>query len=227
MIILLLLLVFWTGICGGQPAERTGASIRGTLSGDGLSLAGSLILKKVAPIGGKRTEWNATSSADGSFSFDSLPDGEFVLCAQVPLGDWLNPCEWAQTRPTVVVARGRRQVVQAINLERGIWVSIRFEDVAGEFSRAVKKPEILVGISSEGAPFRPAQVNAEGPTERSYRVLVPRERQIRVVVGSSALKLSNSLGVPLARGSFASVPVRLLAGQIAAAPIHFIVTGGY
>jgi len=74
----------------------TNGVISGAITGeDGSTIAGAAVaLQNVAPFSGgkpQQGEWLVTSGPGGSFQFDHLTAGNYLLCAQVPGSLWMNP----------------------------------------------------------------------------------------------------------------------------------------
>jgi hypothetical protein len=98
----------------------------------------------------------ATTAADGTFTPTGLPAGTFVICAQLPGSDFLNPCQWSSASPKAVVNGGQTVNLPVIQLRKGAHFHVRLNDDDGALTtNHAKTPgaDLLIGIWSPSGQF--------------------------------------------------------------------------
>jgi hypothetical protein len=98
----------------------------------------------------------ATSATDGTFTLTSIPAGTFVICAQLPGSDFLNPCLWSSTSPKTVVNGGQTVNLPVIQLRKGAHFRVSLNDDDGALAaNHAKTPgaDLLIGIWSPSGQF--------------------------------------------------------------------------
>ena len=229
----LALLTVCVAVCQAQqPLLVSGGAIAGMLRGDDGSIlaGGNLTLTRTGPPlpRVRSNSWRTASGAAGEFRFEGLPDGQFSLCAQVPSGVWLNPCEWGPRPPVVSISRGQRPADIVMELKRGVFVPIRIDDPSGTLLRNEGKTaaaHLLLGLNRENFVFYPAFLVSQDSTGKNYGIHVPFGARLNLVVSSSFFQLSDSVGIPLSKSGSTSIPLIVPTGQTPNA-IKLIVTGG-
>lgn len=204
-----------------QRSPAVGGQISGAVKGDdGSSVAGaSVYLKWRLPEGAplrQRTEWTATTDAAGLFHFDLLTNGQYAICVQAPLGNWLNPCEWGTRRPTVTVSPPLRSANVTIVLKRGAVVPIRVDDpsqLLAQNEGKTRGAHLLLGVRSDALIFHAASVTSQDSGGRNYAITVPHDVAVKLVVASSFFRLTDATGAAVAASGAGSIPVSVPSGK--------------
>ncbi len=218
-----LLIGFWVALAA--QAQQAGPVGQGQVSvvvkgedGSTLSGAGVFLKRTLAPGAPlrQRTDWGATASAAGAVTFNSLPNGQYTLCAQTASGNWLNPCEWGAARPTAVVNAALQAVETTLILKRGAAVSVRVDDPGGLLAQNEGKTpgaHLLLGVRSDALIFHPASVVAQDSAGRTYQITIPFDAKVNLVLASSFFRLTDGMGAALAASGSATIPVAVPSGQ--------------
>lgn len=218
-------------VCQAQRMRSAGSVIEGILSGDdGTAITGGSVMARRASapsVRAARTDWHATSGDRGLFRFEGLPDGQYALCAQVPSSTWINPCAWGLRPPVMTISVGRPAASVIVVLKRGVLVPVRVDDPGQRLSQHEGKTpgaHLLLGIDSDASVFQPASVASQDTAGRNYRIVIPFDLPVRLVVGSSFFQMSDAAGSPLPRTGSTGIPVTVSAGQ-SPGTIRLTVTG--
>ena len=218
-------------LCQAQQAS-VGGQILGTVKGDdGTALGGAnVLLQRTLSPGAslrERTQWASTASSGGVFSFQFLPTGHYTLCAQMPSGSWLNPCEWGGSPAAVSVHVGSQPLNTSVILARGAELDIRVDDPSQLLTQNEGKTpgaHLLLGVRSDALVFHAAFVTTQDSAGRNYSVTIPFAKPANLVVASSFFRLADSNGVTLPGNGFTTFPVTVSSGQPSAI-IHLIIIG--
>jgi hypothetical protein len=152
--------------------------------------------------------------ANGAFSVSNLPVGEYLLCAEVPSGPYLDPCKWSLAQSTTVSAGSVAR--PTIVLKKGVLLKIRVIDPAGLLP-PVKEDllhplNLIVGVVfGEGAFLRATNTGVDG-TGRDYQISVPAGTPLKLWVFSRHVTLADSGGLPV-DNSGAKIPFQATAGR--------------
>lgn len=168
---------------------------------------------------------SATTGPDGSFRLDKLPPGMYALCVQLSESEWLSSCTWGR-QPVVAEATEPGSDPITIALRKGAAISVQIEDIDGALARHEEKTagaHLLVGVGGDDLLFRPAPLATAGGATRLYRVLVPFDTSIKLVVGSTLFRLADESGAPI-ESMTKVMPVRVATGQVLP-PVRLLVTG--
>lgn len=215
----------------GQAAPLNFAgTITGTLAGeDGTSISGGLVTLQLQPPYIKsrffQAEWDVQTASDGSFRFDELNGGTYLLCAQVPQSAWVNPCQWGLQAPNVTLSSASPSATVAITLKKGAVVPIRVDDPGQLLTQYVGKipgADLQIGVATDNLAFSSAPIVSQDSGGRNQQLVVPFNSPVKLAVFSSQFQLS-SAGVPLPTGN-SMIPVTVPSGQTAPT-IELQVTG--
>jgi len=135
------------------------------------------------------------TKADGTFSFDGLPEGKYQFCVQVTGGDVLDPCRWSASPPVLEVAAARKAEPFVITVQRGIFVHVRLDDEAGMLRKS--QQPVIVGVFVPQGMFHTASVVVDDAQGRTYRVLAAAETPLNLFVRGSGLQLADEKGTAL------------------------------
>ena len=160
-------------------------------------------LSKPAAMHGASTQ----TSADGTFSFDNLETGTYLLCAQVPRGTLLNPCQWTTTRPHATLASGTATTSITLTMRPGYRLPIRVDDPQGLLNAHEGKTpgaHLLIGVDG-GYHFETATIDSADASGRNVSLLVPFDVHVGVAVQSRFFKVQDQAGNAIK--SAAALPV--------------------
>jgi hypothetical protein len=147
------------------------------------------------------------AAADGTFSFTNLEAGTYLLCAQVPGGTLLNPCQWTTTPPQVTLNSTTATSSITLTMRPGYRLPIRVDDPQGLLSANEGKTpgaHLLVGVQG-GYNFEAAQIDSTDIGGRNISVLVPFDASVSVMVQSRFFKLQDTAGNSINRAG--AVPI--------------------
>lgn len=131
---------------------------------------------------------------DGTFSF-STPAGSYEVCASAVSADYMDSCAWTNTpgKGVFAVSAGQKLVLASIKLEKGGRVRVSFIDPAGLLKQSEPRPHtrMLVKIGVPGMGFAMMPVVEDTGARRSYEMLVPRQRGVRLRIVSDVFDLAD------------------------------------
>lgn len=209
--------------CVAQPPQASIAS--GVISGTVKGADGSIITSGVAGASRvpdsvslpkhARTAATVVIGPDGSFHFPPLVEGTYRICTQSP-GAWISPCDWGDSAATrISLSAGQASANVRIVLQKGAFVTVRVDDT-GQFlatSAPSSSASLLIGVGTDSFVFRKAALLAQDVGGRTYQVLIPFDRSIRIVAASASFHLAQASGSLLAALSGNAIPVLVPSGQ--------------
>jgi hypothetical protein len=140
----------------------------------------------------------ALTGSNGAFVLSGLPTGQFGLCIATK-GNVLDPCQWRSFLTTVNVKTGSTTSGVSIQAKAGSNFTLRLNDIGQFLISAVstqKAPHIVVGVFDGSSVFHPAQESRDS-TGITYRISIPYDVPLKLVVVSPHATLSNTLGAAL------------------------------
>ena len=149
-------------------------------------------LSKPAPMHGSTSQ----TAADGTFSFDGLDAASYLLCAQVPKGTLLNPCQWTTALPHATLSSATATTSITLTMRSGYRIPIRVDDPQGLLNiHEGKTPgaHLLIGIPG-GYHFEIADIDSADAAGRNLSVLVPFDAPVSVAVQSRFFKVQDPAG---------------------------------
>ena len=198
------------------PAQPTVAQSTGSISGIvfgppgpyGHGLAGAVVSANLVsapprPTGNTSAtpQLRAITNSNGAFTISQVPIGDYVLCAQHPLVEALNPCAWGPNVRVQIAAGKMTAPSQSIRLAQAAVLQVHMDDPAGHLAThegKTKGASMMVGITTPSG-FQPLQKTVSNATSREYRLLVPYDKPLNLAVFSSFFKVNDNNGV--ARGA--------------------------
>ena len=140
---------------------------------------------------------------DGSYHLKNLAPGTYTLCAQVPGGGYLDPCQFGGSGSTVTLASGQQSTGNLLKLKAGSVLKIHFNDASGQLSQKTKdghEPDLFIGVLGPGPQrtFYPAHKVGSDKAGADYNVTIPLDTPLSLSVTSTSLKLADSAGAALA-----------------------------
>lgn len=193
---------------------------------DGAPLPGALVLySRVTPLVEIGTSYRpapgeafvrrtVSADANGRFSVSDLPAGEYLLCAEVPSGPYLNPCRWSFAYRTTVSPGS--VATPTVVLKKGTLLKVRVNDPAGllpSVKEDVSRPlQLIVGVVFGEGAFLRAKNTAVHGAGRDYEMSVPVSTALKLWVFSRHVMLADSKGAAIDNAG-AKIPFQATAGQ--------------
>jgi len=149
------------------------------------------------------------TATDGTFSFASLQAGTYLLCAQVPHGTLIDPCQWTTTLPHISVATSTSTSSITLTMRSGYRLPIRVDDAQGLLSANEGKTagaHLLIGVNGR-YHFDTAVIDSTDSAGRNVSVLVPFDTSFSVSVQSRFFKLQDATGNTINKGAAFPVTV--------------------
>ena len=187
------------------PAWTVSGIVQGT---DGSAISGAVVsLTALPPHQRSRLRaWSAVTGRDGFFSFQALYPGQFQVCAQVPGTAWLDPCRWGLKALVVTLSDKQPTVSSILVIEKGAMVPVRISDPSALLDKnegITSGAHLLLGLSNDRGAWEPATLGTKDSAGRTYLVVVPFDRPIKVTAASSFFGLASGDGIPLERNGIA------------------------
>ena len=153
-----------------------------------------------ATASGGATSATASAAKDGAFSAAGLATGQYAVCVQDPTAGVIDPCLWSDSRTTVGVTAGSLSSGLVVRVKKASIVSVRLNDTVQALVQRPgdpSPPHVLVGAFDSRGIFHPANEIQKDATSISYRIPIPVDSPIRVIVSSAQVKLTSSTDAPL------------------------------
>lgn len=195
--------------------------ISGTVRGDDGSPVSDAIISLTAlpPYETKSRirQWSVVTSIGGRFTLQGLYLGHFQTCVQVPGTAWLDPCRWGGGPFVVRLTNTNSTATTALTLRRGAALTLRVNDQSGLLDGnegVTPGAHLLLGLTNDGGAWEPALPLSKDVAGRTYRVLVPFDRSLKIVVASRLFSLADGANVPLLpTGVTSIIPVTTTTGK--------------
>jgi hypothetical protein len=133
---------------------------------------------------------------DGTFAFGNLEAGTYLLCAQLPRGTLLNPCQWTTTLPHVTIGSATATTPVTLTMRPGYRLPIRVNDPQGLLNANEGKTpgaHLLIGVHG-GYHFEMADIDSADAAGRNVSVLVPFDVAVAVSVQSRFFQVQDAAG---------------------------------
>ncbi|MCW5979791.1 MAG: carboxypeptidase regulatory-like domain-containing protein [Bryobacteraceae bacterium] len=195
-------------------------------SEDGKPLPGAVVLYRSIPrleiMGGRAqpaagepvVDGLTASDAAGGFTVPDLPAGHYIVCAEVPLAAYLNPCKWSAT-PSLTLssdAVGRPAIV----LKKGVFLRVHVNDPVGLLPMldlgTMSRRNLIVGVRFGKGAFLGARETNTDKTGFDYEMVIPAGEPLSLWVFSRHVTLTDSKGSAV-DNSGAMIPFQAVAGQ--------------
>ena len=136
------------------------------------------------------------TAADGTYFFENLEAGSYLLCAQVPKSALINPCQWTKTLPQATLASATATSSITLTMRAGYRLPIRIDDPQGllkTYEGKTPGAHLLLGVHG-GYNFEVADIDSTDNSGRDTSVLVPFDVPVTVTVQSRFFKLQDPPG---------------------------------
>jgi hypothetical protein len=160
--------------------------------------------------GGPPTSVGVRTAVDGTFGFPSLGAGTYVLCAQALAGNYLDPCIWSASPPTVNVAVGQLIKGFAIVARKGASVNIRLADddhvllptiTPNTALSLVKPPQaapyVQVGVLTLHKTLEPAPLVGADANGLNHQATIPSGQPVEIHAMGQGVTMTDSNGAAL------------------------------
>jgi len=178
----------WAQGSTSAPVTQT-AAISGTVVADatGAKLSGAVVaVYRRAP---QTPVYRSQTAADvnGAFTLGSLPAGTYNICAQVPGANYLDPCTWTTSPPSVAVTDGQTASGNTIRLKAGGVLKVRVNDPGQSLAQRPNDPgpgHVFIGLTIPlGAPLAMPMTKNDS-TGLEFQMVVPMDTSLTALAYS-------------------------------------------
>ncbi len=151
----------------------------------------------------------------GAFRIPSLAAGTYVLCAEIPGEDYVNPCAWESVLPTVSVKAGQQVKNADLLVKPGIRLSFEVTDREKKVAGKGKTQGVRLGayfVLPEGRRVELPLTRSEGDVH-VLEAVVPADRDLPLVVEGQDLAFTDLEGKPWNVNRAAYVIAKPAAGE--------------
>ena len=210
--------IFLTAIAVLGSSSQVFMVFGATISGNVVDASNHAVASAIVTISEKPTSLSAPAAmqgastqtaADGGFSFANLQAGIYLLCAQVPHGTLIDPCQWTKALPHVTLASSTATSSITLTMRSGHRLPVRVDDPQGLLSTHEGKTagaHLLIGVNG-GYHFDSAAIDSTDSAGRNLSVLVPFDTPFSVSVQSRFFKLQDATGNAINKGAAFPVTV--------------------
>lgn len=134
----------------------------------------------------------------GAFHISALAAGTYVLCAEIPGKDYVNPCSWESVLPTVAVKAGQKANNVQLAVNPGLRLSFEVTDREKRVAGKGKSQGVRLGAYF----VVPGGRRVDLPLTRSdgdvhvLEAVVPADRDLPLVVEGEDLAFTDLEGNP-------------------------------
>ncbi len=123
-----------------------------------------------------------------------LPPGTYNICVHSTDGDYIDPCSWGVTAPTVTVAGSQQLNGLRYSLVRGVRIKTRIDDPAGHLQKKAADPgpqHVLVGVVSTRGNLVPMGVTKSNSAGVDHEMVVPVAVALKLAIFSKGVDLED------------------------------------
>jgi hypothetical protein len=196
-------------VCAAQPGAVSGSVVDDT----GKPVAANVRISKLdgsSIKGGPPSNISVTTKPDGSFALASLSAGNYLVCAQPVAGNYLDPCIWSVSPPTVKIAAGQLTKGFLVVTKKGTSVTIHLADDDHILTPATPlsalltpaaptqaAPHIFVGVLTLHKTFEPAPLVGSDANGRDHQATIPSGQPVDIQVTAQQATITDNTGAPL------------------------------
>ncbi len=169
------------------PAGQAVSGVVRTLSGE--PVAGAMAF--LQPLTAKemiKTSLTAGTGADGRFTVKNVPEGEYRVCVPQSSTGVLDPCVWGGFPVRIEVTSKAAPSEARVVVNQGVELSLVISDTGKLLSahdeRKAGRPALMIGVMRPGVPFIQMRLVSGNEAGRQYKVFVPSEVNLDVMVAS-------------------------------------------
>lgn len=182
-------------LAGNLLAQEIGEAIKGqTVSGvvqtlGGEPVAGAMVwLQSLTAKEMIKTSLTASSDAGGRFAVKNVPDGGYRFCVPQSSTGVLDPCLWGGFPVRVEVTSKAPPPEARVAVNQGVELTLAVNDPAkllpAHDERKAGRPALMIGVMRPGVPFIQMRLVGNAEDGRRYRLFVPSEVNLDVMVAS-------------------------------------------
>jgi len=211
--------------------QAANGSISGrVVSESGGALSAIVSLQPAAARGFPSGSRRVLTVQNGSFQFQRLPAGRYLVCAQIPQSEsahtaapFLDTCVWGSAQAPISVATGQQVEGVTFTAPRGTLLQIRVVDPEQVLPQALPakgpptlEPQLQLVVRGSDHRVHHAQFLARDTLGRSYQIVVPGNAALGLTVTSSVANAFDANNRPIQ----AEIAVQAAAGAVLS-PITF------
>ncbi len=194
------------GIVSGFLADDSGTALAGEMvelhPGPTLSAgAATTSTGRMSAITGFSSA--TTTDTDGSFSFSSVPAGNYYVCAYSITPGLLSNCQWQSHYTALTIGTAGTSGVPLV-MTRGTVITLNLQDPNGLLAGTAH--HFYPGLISASGYYTAAQLVSSGSTSRVYAATIPNSATMNILIDSD-LVVSDISGTTLALRQPSSVVV--------------------
>lgn len=189
-----------TASISGQIVSAVGHPVRAIVS---LQFSGP----RRFPSASRRT----FTAQDGTFAFQRLTPGQYLVCAQIPQSEgarsaapFLDTCSWGSSQGPIPLAAGQQLVGITFAAPKGALLQVRINDPGQVLPQAVSaigpsplEPEIQVVVRGSDRRAHHAQFVSKDAGGRNYQIVIPLNTALGLTVSSTVGNVLDSTGSPI------------------------------
>jgi hypothetical protein len=198
-----------------RPTGTSGSIVGAVFDDTGKFVGGVTVAAvRIFPIQGGAGARLLTAVTDplGGFHINNAPPASYKFCVAAPGQALLDPCLWSDAPRTWNLAGGDVASI-LIRLQTGSWINVRVND-PGQKAAKVEQlngpPAFSLGVFALSGKLVDLEELARDSTGRTFRVAVPRGKNVSLVFGSNSLSAVDSQGRPATPGT---APATVAVGQ--------------
>lgn len=182
-------------LAGNLLAQESGEAVKGqTVSGvvqtlSGEPVAGAMVW--LQPLTAKemiKTSLTASSDAGGKFAVKNVPEGTYRVCIPQSSTGVLDPCLWGGFPVKVEVTSKAPPAEARVAVNQGVELTLAIRDSAkllpAHDERKADRPALMIGVMRPGVPFIQMRLVGSSEDGRQYRLFVPSEVNLDLMVAS-------------------------------------------
>lgn len=178
------------------------ADLHGVILDDqGTAVNGAIVTIHRSPSGGPlglTESYETTAQKDGTFVFQDLGAGAFVVCAAAS-GQLLDPCQWNDVLPTVEIPSNTGVMNYTLTLARGGTLNIMLADPAAALTAALAGKTqgiVTIGVrTAKGHLNYAAPVSVSAVGTHLYQIALPSSANLELDIQSRNLSITDGSGV--------------------------------
>lgn len=134
----------------------------------------------------------------GAFRITGLASGTYALCIETPGQDFLDPCKWDSTPPTIAVRSGQRVEGVEVLLNLGVRLELEVADQENRVAGIGRAQGVRLSSYIPLPSGRRVDVPMVLTEERRhvFRALVPADRDLPMLVEGAGLQFTDFAGRP-------------------------------
>lgn len=153
-------------------------------------------LREMPASGEAMAGGTAAADQNGKIELQSLPAGNYTLCATVPSAAYLDPCVWQQPLPVTVSANETSS--RTVVLTKGAFLNVRVNDPVGVLARVVDgiwtPRKLLVGVVYANGAYQGVPNTNVDATGRDYQLIVPAGTPLALRLFSDDVAIADENG---------------------------------